>query len=410
MLKKLINIKSSSLLILGFFLLIWSNNAFVFGGYTLKLISLFVGFLLIVFISFREFKSNRVYYQMILYSFLYFITLWVISIFKHQHIDITGIVFSIIILFLYISGYLLSRNSFYSLEIGNNLISSLLFFTLIGSASFFFKQLSNFEPTLNSDLRNTGEESLNPNGVAFTQALLFLFLFWVSNAVKTIFLRVLRMITLVSVLLIIIMTGARGAMLSLFLVFFFMLFSKLLIYRLTYSALFKGLFVILLSILLFSFIVSLIPILQYKLLFFGERLFSMVDFFNGASRDLSINERSIVYEDFFKNWLSYYIGKENYSGYPHNLFLEIYMRWGVFGLPLIFFIFRGLFLSFYGLFKSQFIPQINQINTNRINLIFLFSLFFIFSFFQAQTSLNIEMNRSLWISLGFFNGYFNKSI
>ncbi|MNG14382.1 hypothetical protein D3C84_981280 [compost metagenome] len=98
-------------------------------------------------------------------------------------------------------------------------------------------------------------------------------------------------------------------------------------------------------------------------------------------------------EDFFENIGDVIlIGKERYVPYPHNQFIEIIMRWGLFlGLPLFVFSIRNFIRALILLLKKGNISPF-------VNLIL---FIFIFSFFQSLSSMSLEMNRTLWFGFGF---------
>ena len=207
----------------------------------------------------------------------------------------------------------------------------------------------------------------------------------------------LSYISLVSVLLIILTTSARGATLSLFIVSLIFYFKSIKSQKNKISNLFRLLFKIVFLIGIFVFLSRNVPLIYSKLEVMTERFLSLFQFFLENEQDISVSERSIVYDEFFNNLGDYLFGKYKYLDYPHNIFLEIFMRWGIFGLPLIFLLIKNLFKS---------IKNITNENLKGNNsLLFLFSALFLFSFLQSLTSLNLEMNRSLWISLGFLMGF-----
>lgn len=392
--------------------MIWSNNSLLIGGYALKLVTLFSGFLLCIGYAFLIISSIRSHYKNFFFSTLYFIVFWIITILRNQHIDSTGIVFSIIVFFLYQVGYLIASSNIRRIDIDSKVVGFFLLMALFGSMVFLFKQFGSFQPISNSNLRNTGDDSLNPNGVAFTQSLLFLFLFWISDGLNSKVYRILKMVSLSSVGVVILTTGARGAFISIFLVLSMVFYKRFLIFRPSFYGVLKLIFRIIIIIFLVSLFLPEFPFLYYKVSFIFERFFSLFNYFSSNAVDLSVNERELVYNEFSQNWQDYLFGKEKYIGYPHNLFLEIYMRWGLLGLPLILIVVLSFFMAVKGLLVTQAVVFIDSQMNNRFtierNLLFLFSMFFVFSFLQSQTSLNLEMNRSFWLSLGYFWGCFNQ--
>ncbi len=402
--KKIYNSKFNDLylFVTGLFLLISSNNAYVFGGYAIKLLTLIAGFSLIVLYYVRHTLHFGIGFRELINPIMFYIIVWAIAILKNQNIDSVSISFGIIVLSLYIIGYSLSKNSKLEIKLNRKYIALILLLTFFGSIYFILLQYSNFKAELNSDLRKFGDDSLNPNGVAFTQAILLIFVFWISRGIQSNEFYYFKEVSLLSVFLIILMTGARGAMLSLFLTFLLINLRSLFLIKFNAFQFFKAILFMLILSFVFFYMYLNIPIIEFKVRFFWDRLLSLFDFFDGSQKDLSINERTKVYGEFSENWRNYFFGKYNYIGYPHNLFLEIYMRWGVFGIPLIYFALRTLIFSVMGIYRAR--------SNEKVDLIFLFSILYLFSFLQAQTSLSLEMNRTFWLSLGYFNGYYIRNV
>ena len=91
----------------------------------------------------------------------------------------------------------------------------------------------------------------------------------------------------------------------------------------------------------------------------------------------------------------FFFGQKNYEPYPHNIFLEILLRWGtLFGLPLLIIINRTLY--------KVLVRRRGVFNNGDV-----LSALFIFSFLFSLTSLSLEMNRFLFLGMGYI--LFNKS-
>src|SRR5690606_7939385 len=123
----------------------------------------------------------------------------------------------------------------------------------------------------------------------------------------------------------------------------------------------------------FFFLTQENEFLQLKLEAFNDRLISLFGYTSNNIRDLSVAAREDVYMYFFNNLPEFYFGQANYKPYPHNQFLEIIMRWGLFGLPLLIF-------SIWIFCKSLFLFKKDLLF--RTPLLFLILSLFLFSYLQ----------------------------
>lgn len=139
------------------------------------------------------------------------------------------------------------------------------------------------------------------------------------------------------------------------------------------------------------------PIIESNIDGLSQRLELLISFTKRDRIDPSGQERVMVYEKFMNNFSSFFpAGEKNYKPYPHNQFMEIIMRWGLFGLPL-------LFLSVKLYLKSFKHVNVNNYTVKPVATIII--VLFLFSYFQSMTSLSLEMNRMLWLGFGFLISY-----
>ena len=133
-----------------------------------------------------------------------------------------------------------------------------------------------------------------------------------------------------------------------------------------------------------------------------ERFSSMFRAFSGSSSDASITDREVIWTYYAQNIETWIIwGEQGYVGYPHNQFLEILVRFGLLGIALLIvsvltFLFGLLFLFSS---KRKYDLEISLIST-----------VFVFSYLQSMTSLSLQMNRAMWLGLGYLLGiFFNQA-
>ena len=101
----------------------------------------------------------------------------------------------------------------------------------------------------------------------------------------------------------------------------------------------------------------------------------------GQSDDRSTQNRFDLYLHFLnrpQDWIL--IGEKNLSYYPHNQFLEIFVRFGLFGIPLF-------IVSVYGAFKFHICNFKRKILSEEF--VFM-SMLFAFSYLQSQSSLGLD--------------------
>jgi O-antigen ligase len=126
-----------------------------------------------------------------------------------------------------------------------------------------------------------------------------------------------------------------------------------------------------------------------------------------SSEDQSISERVLAYSDSIEIFSNNIFGVGNYSfqfysflEYPHNMFMELIVNYGLFGLILDYLILAFVFLL---LLRLLFYPK-NYI------LILLF-LMLIYFFIETMFSFTLWMHKGLYISMGMisvYKSYFNK--
>ena len=114
--------------------------------------------------------------------------------------------------------------------------------------------------------------------------------------------------------------------------------------------------------------------------------------------DLSTNARHYYwhfYSSTIENWL--FLGEQGYIGYPHNQWLEIFVRFGLLGLPLFII---SIFL-FIRLGMDTLLLRIRpDIEYSIVTVLF------VFGYLQSMTSLTLHANRVLWLGFGYVLGGF----
>ena len=386
-------------------ILLFSNVALYFiSGITVRYLALLAGILFIFFAAYK--RGKHLVGKLIpffLFALIYFAILALISIFQIQVIsyDRNKQIFAIIILGCFFSGFLLSTSKIHFIENFKSWkvrgLTVVIIFALIGFLRYY-ESISSF-----GTMRGYGEDTaLNPVGVAYTFTLLFIVYFVLTISSQSIYDKALYGIGMALSTAIVITTASRGAIIWAILTIIFLVISSP-VKKIKLSKF----FILLLFCIMFS---------GFVFLFFSNNVILiesfeiLIDRFSGllggtnqtvTGLDLSANSRIEYWNHYssnFSNWILF--GERFYSGYPHNQYLEILVRFGLLGIPLLGF---SLFVI------SQFIHSFLFKKKERDFEQTLISAIFLFAYLSSLSSLNLEMNRALWLGLGYFFGYFYKS-
>jgi O-antigen ligase len=240
----------------------------------------------------------------------------------------------------------------------------------------------------NISSREIANGDLNAVGVAYAQGQLLLLFLWLFAREKLAFMKYILIVALVSILVIMILTGSRGALLYVVvtLVFFY---RHLILYLFN----FKTFLISLIIGVSLMYTIKENEFLNFKITALADRFTSALYYLEGTKEDGSLRARKEIQTVFYDNYDEMLLGYEGYRPYPHNQFIEIYMRWGLIGLPLLI-ISLFSFLSAIKLIKKK-----NRVTSSIDYLVI--SLFF-FCFLQSMSSLTLEMNRLMFFGLGYF--------
>ena len=385
-------------------ILLFSNVALYFiSGIMIRYIALLAGILFIFFAAYK--RGKHLLPKLIpffLFSLIYFSILAIISIFQNQAISYDRIkqIFALIIVGCFFSGYLLSTSKIHFIENFKSWkvrgLTVVVVFALIG----FLRYYENI--SFYGTARGYGEDTaLNPVGVAFTFTLLLVVYFVLTISSRNIFDRLLYGLAMTLSTAIVITTASRGAIVWAILTIIFLVSSSR-IKKVKFS---KFFILLLFGILFLGFVFlffskNVILMESYEILI--KRFSGLFGGFNQTASGLDISANARVeywnhYASIFSDWILF--GERFYSGYPHNQYLEILVRFGLLGMPLLIF---SLFII------SQFIYSFLFKKKERDFELTLISAIFLFGYLSSLSSLNLEMNRAMWLGLGYFFGYFCK--
>ncbi|MEI6864952.1 hypothetical protein [Flavicella sp.] len=371
-------------MVIGVFFLIWATFAFVLIGTIGRYLSLVLGMYCIMSsVVFGKIDSRSFFFILkaiavfLMYIFLAFEL-------NQRTTSIINITFGLICLLLIIAGYLYSKNTRVDKTIDSKIVVLIAILSILGAFELYRMQAS----LLLEVGRGLGEESLNAVGVAYVCGQVFLLLFWLYIQMRNLILKILLITAMVANGVALLITESRGAVV--FLIVTLIWFYK---ERFKFLLNLKSIVVIALvgTLLLLTFKDNVI--LQDKIDDVSNRFESAFDHLQGINTDASLQERSSLQSDFYEDYDQMVFGYEGYKPYPHNQIIEIYMRWGIFGIPV-------LLISLLSFIKSIRYPS--RKDFSQVSFSYLIISVFFFSYLQSMSSLSLEMNRMLWFGFGFF--------
>lgn len=374
--------------VLGLFFLTFATHFYSILGIKGKYLSLVLGMgLLITNYSFIPLLFKRIGF--LLLSFLYFVLLITIAFLLNQKTSETlMLAFDIICLTLFYIGYSVGKLNIKHLEISKKVKYLISALAVIGSY-FTFKIM--IQTSIGHSSRHIEDENLNANGIAYVCALLFLLILWLIRKEKKIVVKLSLIVGLVAISFNLLLTESRGAML-------FLLFTILLSYFNRISKFFniKIISIGIASALVFIYLYQTNEVVSSKIDNTAARFEKVIENQNTSDKSSTIQLRLLLLKDFYENYDEMLLGQAQYKPYPHNQFIEMYMRWGILSFPLI-------FVSLY-CFKKVF-KFLYAIDVDKNSLSFLIVSLFLFSFLQSMSSMNLENNRLLWLGFGFLLSY-----
>ena len=379
--------------ILGIFFLLFPTYAYSIGGNMLKYLSLIIGFILL-------FKSNPFFERLksdpfiAFFSVSYFLILVLISFLLEQETtEILILTFDFICMCLFLFGYYMSKKQINISHVSNYTKIIIVFLIFVGA--FYLMKIQLLTQSAGFHSRDLQDSFLNVNGIAFITAQLVILILWLIYIEKEKFYIILLNMALVVTLGCLLFTESRGAILFLIITLIFS-FGFNFIKTISFKSSFTLILFLASTYIYFTYNSQFLPKIQLSI----DRLFSLFELVNTNNQDdLSINARSEILENFLNTYDQMTFGEKYYSPYPHNQFLEIFMRWGIIGLPIFIISIKSFLKSFKYIYKRH----------SKNNLTFIISSFLFFTYLQSMTSLSLDNNRLLWLGFGYLIGNSEKS-
>ena len=251
-------------------------------------------------------------------------------------------------------------------------------------------------------MRGFGETGLNPVGVAYANTCLCFIFLVLGFLNKRFVIKSIHLLTACFAFGVIMTSASRGAVIwGLCAIVYFLLLNRHLSY---FSP--KNLFFVAVICVVLVPVILLIYNTNYAV---SERINILMNRFEGMYNtlfgigvhsvvDLSTDSRQFYWNHYFSiidQWI--FLGERGYKGYPHNQWLEILVRFGFLGVPILFIsIFLFIRLSLDTLLQ-RFRPDIEYS---------IITVLFVFGYLQSMTSLSLQVNRVLWLGFGYVLGGF----
>ena len=393
---------SGLLVIVGLIFLYWSQALYFVAGNQMRLLSLVFGLGSIVAAACLR-AQWRIFQHapLVIISGFYFCVLAFLTKFQGHAIwyDRTQLIFCLVCLILFWSGYILAREKRQDFLPTDQRVLVIIAGIAIICLLAFLRYVKNI--SFQGSLRDFGETALNPVGVAYANTCLFLIFVILGFTNKNLIKKSIYLFAASLALGVVMSSASRGAVIwGICGIIYFLLLN-----RYWRSISIKNLFVALGACILVIPVILLIYNTNYAV---SERMNILINRFEGmyysffgggqAPVDLSTSSRQYYWYYYYSTLKEWFIlGEQGYRGYPHNQWLEIFVRFGFLGLPLFFTsIFLFIRLGLDTLFQ-RFRPDIEYS---------LITVLFVFGYMQSMTSLSLHVNRVLWLGFGYILGGF----
>ena len=393
---------SALLIIVGLIMLYWSQALYFVAGNQMRLLSLVFGLgSIVAAVCLRARERIFQHAPLVIISGLYFCALAFLTKLQGHAIwyDTTQLIFCVVCLILFWSGYILAREKkqdFTSADqrtlvifAGIAIICLLAFLRYVKDISF------------QGSGRDFGETMLNPVGVAYANTCLCLVFLVLGVANRRLIIKSIHLLAASLALGVVLSSASRGAVIwGVCAIIYFLLLNRYWRYISAKNSLVAlGACILLVPLLLFIYSTNYAVYERMDILFrrFEGMFYSL--FGGGQSTiDMSTSGRQMYWYQYYstlKEWVI--LGERGYVGYPHNQWLEIFVRFGFLGLPLFAIsIFLFLRLGVDTLFQ-RFRPDVEYS---------LITVLFVFGYMQSMTSLTLHANRVLWLGFGYILGGF----
>ena len=391
---------SGLFVIVGLAMLHWSQAMYFVGGQSVRMGSLVIGFGLIVGAAFLRARGQIVnHLPFVVLTGSYFIVLAMLTRFQRHAIwyDPQNQIFVLVCLLLFWSGYILAREKRHDFVSANQLsltgVGVLALFCLVRFLGYV--KLISFE----GSARGYGDTALNPVGVAFANTCLGLVFLTLAILNKNLLRKALYLLVAFAAVFVVFSSASRGAIIwgSLAMVFFFVLNR----HRGYLTG--RSLLVTLLSMALTLPVVVVLYNANYaiseRIDILIDRFTQMLDLFNKyGGGDSSVTARQTYWTSYLSTidqWIIF--GERGQHGYPHNQYLEMFVKFGLLGVPMFLMSIILFFKISWSAVREKLHPDVE---------FSIIATLFMFGYLSSMTSLSLQVNRVMWLGFGYLLGYY----
>jgi O-antigen ligase len=391
---------SGLFVIVGLVMLHWSQAMYFVGGQPARMGSLVIGFGLIVGAAFLRARGQIVkHLPFVILTGSYFILLAMLTRFQDHAIWYSqqNQIFTLVCLLLFWSGYILAREKRHDFVSFNqwSLIGVGVLALLCSIRFLEYVKLISFE----GSERGYGDTTLNAVGVAFANTCLGLVFLMLAILNENLLRKALYLLVAAAAFFVVLSSASRGAIIwgSLAMCFFFTLNR----HRGYLSG--RGLLAALISMALILPALVVLYQANYAIAerfdILIDRFTQMYDLFNKyGGRDSSVSARQTYWTSYLSTidqWIIF--GEKGQYGYPHNQWLEIFVKFGLLGIPM-FLMSIVLFLKIsWSAVCEKLHPDIE---------FSIIATLFMFGYLSSLSSLSLQVNRVMWLGFGYLLGYY----
>lgn len=391
-------------LVYGIVWLYWSQSVYFVLGNTARLGSLAGGLIFIAMSAYIRTKGRIAEnIPFVLLSSCYFALIQLLTLLQGHACwrNPRQLMFIATTFALFIGGYLIARGK----KRGFTSAGHLSFAVTGGVAIIFLLAFLRYVQDISfaGSERSFGGTTLNPVGVAYANTCLMLVFLVLGFLSKNVIYKAIYFTVSALALFVVFSSASRGAIIwgCATVIFMIVLNRK----RKYFSP--KGIFMIVGSVLVALPVLLFLYKTNYAI---GERLDILFERFESMfyqligdyrSTDAAVSARQATWNFYFNNFSMWILGGEkNYSGYyPHNQWLEILVRYGLLGVPLLFMSLCLMVGLCWDSLRRRSHPDVEFT---------LIVVLFMYSYLQSMSSLSLDVNRSLWLGFGYLIGYFQE--
>nr|WP_010133606.1 O-antigen ligase family protein [Microbulbifer agarilyticus] len=395
--KLIINFDVRSLVVLG--LVLMQLSVLVEAAHGVHGKYLFLGFgalsigLGIFFVVLKLGLTKEMARSLIIFVLLFFPLEIIIALRQPDQQSGVMIIFRFICYALIATGYMLGRVRFEKTKSSEFIYNIVIPISVLLAGLIYFKSLNSVAYFARG--RITAGDDISSVGLSFSMCLLGAICLSQAITRAGLFSKALHLLAAMSVLPAVIISASRGGLLAYFVTAVLILGVHGYCNRRNHGNLLVYFIVAFITLALLSLLIVQNDLIREQFLNLMDRFFRL-----SGGDDQSTTARGMIVSHYFQYfWDFMFWGYPGYQGpYPHNLLLDLFIRFGLYGLAIAGFVYFRAFLVIVNLKKIVCDP-----------VLALISAAVIFSFLNAQISMTSEFLRFFWFGLAYLVANYKKS-